>query len=367
MAELSADKILVIEQEADLRTEICDLLIYERFQVQSAANATEGWELIQTSRPDLVLCTVRLEGIDGFELLQRLRQDPDTTMIPFLFLTSRATPDDLRRAMNLGADDYLIKPIRSSDLLAAIRARLQRYEIIRQHHRDNFSLHQQLLLHYFPHELFTPLNSLLGLSRLISRQSDRMKPAKLHQLAEVMHRNGLRLYHLLQNQLLYLELESQNPLETIDKATLQLEAAPQLNLIARERADYYGRGGDLQLKLEPDRIRMLEKHFQVVARELIDNAFKFSEPGSPVIVSTRPLETGEIQLKIVDAGSGLSPEQIEAIGAFTQFDRPQREQQGIGLGLILTRQLLQLYSYGMEIDSVPGRYTQVEVRLKAGV
>lgn len=356
-------KILVIQHDADMLAELCDLLIYERFQVLRASTAEHGWELIKSDQPDLVLCNIRLAGMSGFELLQRLRQDPETTLIPFVFLTARGNLDDLRRAMNLGADDYLIKPIRSAELLETLRARLHRYETIRRHHKDAFSLHQRVLLHYFPHELFTPLNALLGVSRLIGRQSHSLTPEKLRDLAEVMQRNGSRLFHLLQNQLLYLELESNN-LSDLITDDLSLELAPPLLLIARERAACYHRQDDLQLNLEACDIRMLEKHFQVVVRELIDNAFKFSEAGTPIIVSTRKLDKQWLQLKVVNAGSGMSPAQIEQIGAFTQFDRARHEQQGIGLGLILTRLLLRLYHYSMEIDSVPERYTQVEVKLE---
>ncbi|HEY9839453.1 MAG TPA: response regulator [Candidatus Obscuribacterales bacterium] len=356
-------KILVIEDESDMLAELRDLLIYERFVVLSASNGEAGWQLIQADPPDLILCNIRMPGIDGFELLERLRRHPACTLIPFIFLTARATPDDLRRAMNLGADDYLIKPIHSSELLSAVRARLQRYETIRRHHKDAFGLHERVLLHYFPHELFTPLNALLGVSRVLKRQSHKLAPDRLLQLAEVMLRNGSRLYHLLQNQLLYLEMESSS-FEQPSTANLKLALEPQVALIARERAEYYKRQADLQLHLEDGEIRMLEKHFQVVARELIDNAFKFSEPGTPVIASTRRLEGDWQQLKVVNAGSGMTPDQIEQIGAFTQFDRAHREQQGIGLGLMLTQRLLHHYGYPMEIDSVPGRYTQVEVKFQ---
>jgi signal transduction histidine kinase len=188
-------------------------------------------------------------------------------------------------------------------------------------------------------------------------------PERLIQLADMMLRNGSRLYHLLQNQLLYLELESGHKITpALDE--LNLDAESQIQLLAHERAEYYQRQDDLQLKLEKTPISMLEKHFQVIIRELIDNAFKFSEAASPVIVSTRVLDTGWLQLRVVNAGLGMSESQIAQIGAFTQFDRQQQEQQGIGLGLMLTRRLLQYYGYPMSIDSVPGRYTQVEVRLR---
>lgn len=362
---MSKERIVVIEDETDMREELRDLLLYERFEVACAATATEGWQLILDEQPDLVLCNVRLQDGDGFELLERFRREPSCTLTPFVFLTARSTPDDFRKAMNLGADDYLVKPIMSAELLAALRARLGRYQAIRSHHKEAFGLHQRLLLHYFPHELFTPLNALLGLTRAIRRKAGEMPTDRLKLMADTMLKNGARLYHLLQNQLLYLEMESGEFQERLSAGDLSLEISPQLTLLARERATYYDRGDDLQLHLENGSVRMFEKHFQVVARELIDNAFKFSDPGTPVLVSTRLLDEHWLQLRVVNAGSGLSPEQISEIGAFTQFDRQRKEQQGMGLGLLLTRRVLQVYGYNMDIDSIPDRYTQLEVKLAA--
>ena len=117
-------KILIIEDEAALREEILDILSCEGFSVAVAENGKAGLELAQVQHPDLILCDVMMPLLNGYELLEALRQNLETATIPFIFLTAKGSHENIRQGMNLGADDYLIKPFSIEDLLNAIAARL---------------------------------------------------------------------------------------------------------------------------------------------------------------------------------------------------------------------------------------------------
>jgi DNA-binding NarL/FixJ family response regulator len=119
-------KILVIEDEPAMRGNLRDILELENFLPVLAANGTEGIAAARRELPDLILCDVLMPEQDGHEVLAALRADPATARIPFIFLTAKGERSDVRTGMNLGADDYLIKPVRVNDLLAAIAARLER-------------------------------------------------------------------------------------------------------------------------------------------------------------------------------------------------------------------------------------------------
>lgn len=119
-------KILVIEDEPQMRRNVCTILTMEGFQVTSANNGVEGAAAARTGLPDLILCDVMMPELDGYGVLEELRRDPATSGIPFIFLTARGEKADIRAGMNLGADDYLTKPIAAGDLLTAINARFQR-------------------------------------------------------------------------------------------------------------------------------------------------------------------------------------------------------------------------------------------------
>lgn len=139
-------KILVIEDEAEMRRNLLTILKMEKFHVFGAENGRVGIETARRERPDLILCDVMMPEMDGYGVLQALRKDPATITIPFIFLTAKGEKGDVRSGMNLGADDYLTKPVAKPDLLNAIASRLKRQQQQAQpEFKPNFDSHQPLL------------------------------------------------------------------------------------------------------------------------------------------------------------------------------------------------------------------------------
>ncbi|MBD2312317.1 response regulator [Desertifilum sp. FACHB-1129] len=121
-------KILVIEDEPTVRANLLKLLDIEGYQSLEASDGHTGIQLAEQHQPDLILCDIMMPELDGYAVLEALRQNPATAMIPFIFLTAKAERNDWRQGMEKGADDYLTKPFTRSELLAAITMRLQRQE-----------------------------------------------------------------------------------------------------------------------------------------------------------------------------------------------------------------------------------------------
>ncbi len=118
--------ILLIEDHAPLRRNLQDILVLEGFRVLEAGDGSTGLALAKAHLPNLIICDIMLPGMDGLEILAALRSHAATRSLPFVFLTAKGDPPDIRAGMNLGADDYLPKPVSSIDLLSAIRSRLAR-------------------------------------------------------------------------------------------------------------------------------------------------------------------------------------------------------------------------------------------------
>jgi DNA-binding NarL/FixJ family response regulator len=119
-------KILIIEDEAEMRRNITALLRFNDYEPIGAENGRVGVDAARRTRPDLILCDVMMPELDGYGVLQALQADPSLAQIPFIFLTAKGEKEDLRCGMNVGADDYLTKPVANLDLVQAIEARLRR-------------------------------------------------------------------------------------------------------------------------------------------------------------------------------------------------------------------------------------------------
>jgi DNA-binding NarL/FixJ family response regulator len=121
-------RILVIDDEAKLRAQTAELLRLEGYEVTEARNGREGVESAKKNPPDLIVCDITMPEMNGHRVLETLRNEPRTAHVPFIFLTGWGERDDVRAGMNLGADDYLVKPVVPAELLSAVSARLRRVE-----------------------------------------------------------------------------------------------------------------------------------------------------------------------------------------------------------------------------------------------
>lgn len=113
-------KILVIEDEAILRANTVQILKFEDFHALEAENGLIGVHLAQEQIPDLILCDIMMPKLDGYGVIVALRQNPNTAKIPLILTTAKASKADLSQGMELGADDFLLKPFTSEQLLTAI-------------------------------------------------------------------------------------------------------------------------------------------------------------------------------------------------------------------------------------------------------
>ncbi len=139
-------KILIIEDEPEMRRNIATLLRYKDYKPVAAENGRVGLEMARRENPDLILCDVTMPDLDGHAVLQALRADAKLALIPFIFLTAKGEKEDLRTGMNLGADDYLTKPVGNEDLVRAIEMRLQRAaQQARREFSPDFSSFEPLL------------------------------------------------------------------------------------------------------------------------------------------------------------------------------------------------------------------------------
>lgn len=126
-------KILLIEDNLEVRENTSEILTLANYQVVTAQNGKVGVEKAVSEKPDLIICDIMMPELDGYGVLHILSKQTDTASIPFIFLTAKTERTDIRKGMNLGADDYLTKPFDDTELLNAIETRLKRSAMLKQY------------------------------------------------------------------------------------------------------------------------------------------------------------------------------------------------------------------------------------------
>lgn len=356
-------KILVIEDNNSIREEICTILGYEGFEVIDAGNGIKGIESAKTSFPDLILCDILMPGLNGYDVFKELQGSTETATIPFIFLTAKASKEEIRNGMKLGADDYITKPFVPEEIISAVNTRLEKYGIIDKRNQNKIDTLTQNINYTLPHELNTPLTSIIGCSELII---DFAKESQIQELAETILSSSKRLEILVKKFLIYSQIEilkSDQKRLSILKEIYTDEPKPIIQSICLQQAEESKRKSDLSLKITNNRIKISEDNFSEIIYEIINNAFKFSEKGNKIEVSASVTNNYYV-IQITDYGRGMTGEQISNIGTYMQFDRKIYEQQGMGLGLIIAKKLTELHEGDFEIISKLGESTIVTIKLK---
>ncbi len=359
-------RILVIDDEELIRRLIVEIIELEGFEAISAEHGLQGVEFAKTYHPDLIICDVTMPYLDGLGTLAALRKDPQTASIPFIFLTAKIDHSDIRQGMNLGADDYLPKPVGRDELVTAIRAQFQKHSWMREQYEKKMEELRRNISSSLPHELRTPLNGILGMSELLLDVYDTFSREEILEMVRDIHTSARRLHRLVENFWVYAKLETlctdPGHLELIRKQAQTYSAKAIIEKVAVTKARDFSRIPDLHLTVADEVIRISDSHLAKVVEELLENAFKYSIPGTPVIVTgTASPET--YLLRVTEQGRGMTANQIADIGAYMQFERTIYEQQGAGLGLAIVQRIVELNEGRLHIESVPDQQTTVEVEI----
>jgi DNA-binding LytR/AlgR family response regulator len=158
-------RLLIIEDEEDIRDIIQELFEQEGYETYVASGGAEGIKMALRLVPDIILCDIMMPGLDGFQVKQKLSETKSTQAIPFIYLTAKADYDSVRHGMNLGADDYISKPIRNNELVEIVSNRLKRIRDIRATIKENSSAKlkadDKILLNLGKERLLIPLNDII--------------------------------------------------------------------------------------------------------------------------------------------------------------------------------------------------------------
>jgi two-component system, sensor histidine kinase and response regulator len=362
-------KILVIEDSQEVRESIAEVLEVAGYQILLAENGEIGYLMAEQEVPDLIICDIVMPKMTGYEVLKKLKENSLTQTTPIIFITAKGDRVEQRYGMELGADDYLVKPFDSSELLAAIASRLEKNNLIQSQIKENINELRNNISLALPHEFNTALHGMIGSAQFLKEFCRSIPVDQIEEMADLFLTSAQRLQRLTENFLVYTELQfllkDRDKLELLKQQEFRCNVSYYLHNIANSKAREYGRVLDLNLKIEENLIANIEDiRFIKIIQEVLDNAFKFSTEETQVIIKCWQ-NLGNIEIAITNYGYGMSQEQIKKIGAYQQFDRLIYEQQGLGLGLVIAKIMTEIYGGSIIIESIVDQVTTVKLQFLA--
>ena len=356
-----SEKITVIEDNEDVRNNVKEILETEGYEVSLAENGEIGLEVIRRTQPHLVICDIMMPEMDGYEVLEKMRKNPAIAATPFVFLTAKTSKDDLSKGMELGADDYIMKPFTIDELVSRVRMRLERRkEVIQRSEQKLKNITEHLGLP-ITKEINTPLKTINAMSELIMMEHFNMEKSELVEFVSLINKAGLELRDIVGKTVNYYQIEK---LEHDAKLFNELkEKATQgskevLTTLISSIAAEFQRSSDTMTSLEDADLSIPQDYFAQALKEVLNNAFKYSTKGSMIKVVSG-IDAKRLKIKISDEGMGMSDEQIAGIQAFSSDENSG----GLGLGLINAKKIIELFDGSISFSSQKGIGTTVQISI----
>ena len=338
-------KILVIEDERNVRENIVELLEAESFEVFSAKDGFEGIFLAQVHSPELILCDVNMPELDGYGVLNTLRKDPEIAITPFIFLTAKAASEEIRQGMNLGADDYLTKPFSRQELLATIKARLSKQKIHAQNTDILLNNIGESLSYSISEKIFNPLDEILAASEIFVQDANSIESSDIKKLGDHIQSNSKFLKRAILNIFMYLNMElmfhNSETLEVI-KNIYTTRPGDFVFMISMRLARKYECSKNITVNIENARLKISSSDWNKIVEESLAFVFSLFQKGSFIDIKTQIIENSfqySIRLEIDELPDNV----IHKISQVTPRGQSFYEDLDPGLGLLIIDFIVKLY------------------------
>lgn len=359
--------ILFVEDNPDLRDAAALILRQEGFLVETAIDGRHALQLLDAMNPlpDVIVSDVLMPNMDGYELLENVRQRPEFKAVPFIFLTALAAQKDIKRGRMTGVDEYMVKPFDPQELISVINRKLDQIVAIRKRAEDNLEQVRKEMLDILSNELRTPLTHVVSgvemVTSLLQSGADNISIEELLATMALVQQGMRRLQRIAEQMGDLAELRSGQAQQNINQYGEELDV-PWLVSSALSKIDDEAIDKGVTVHLNT----MISANMDVFGRhdllisafsEVIRNALHFSSPGSAVVVDVRRKEKN-VMVRVTDYGAGLD----ETAQMLVWQPLQQRE---VGMGLAIAKECMQAHQGTIDLVSAPGRGTEVTMSLPA--
>lgn len=318
------------------------LLAAQKFNVITASNGMEAIDITKKQQPDLILLDVMMPGMSGFEVAQKLKNDPEVQHIPIIFLTALNSTADIVTGFKVGANDFISKPFNKEELvirvnhqislIAAKRIILQKTEELKKTIQGRDKMYSVIA-----HDLRSPLGSIkMVLNMFVMTMSPQMIGEEQYEMLDSANKSTEELFTLLDNLLkwtktqtgrltvVFQDFELVKSISGVFEIFSLVSSSKNIELIFDSNEEINVRG-DIDM-------------VKTITRNLLSNAIKFSFSGSKIIIEVKKIGNMAV-VSVKDFGKGMSQEEQQKLfNSETHFSKyGTNNEEGSGLGLLLCK------------------------------
>ncbi len=353
-------KIFIVDDIMKNLQVIGGILMEESFDIAMATNGTQALNMVKNIMPDLILLDVMMPDMNGYQVCEKLKSDPELAHIPVIFLTAKSDTEDIIQGFKIGGVDYITKPFKKEELLVRIKTHIDlkfATDTIRRQNAELTKLNEEKneFLGIAAHDLKNPLSAIMGLSELMLREDMEFGIDDMKEFTNDINTSAVQMFRLVT------DLLDVNAIEQ-GKINLLLENFPLANVVEDCYKNYQKRASDKSINLIFDNQVADTNCFADSAKvgqvidNLVSNAIKFSPYDKNIYLSVIDGEEYLI-VEVKDEGPGISEEDQKKM--FTKFQklsaRPTGNENSTGLGLSIVKRLVEEMKGTIEVKSELGK------------
>ncbi len=393
-SKLNQGNILIIDDTPEAIQVLSQTLSEQGYNVRGAVKGQMGIKAAQMAPPDLILLDIKMPDLDGYQVCQMLKADPQTQEIPVIFLSGLDDVGDKVKAFQIGGVDYITKPFQVEEVLARVKNQLLIRQLTKQIieksqllEAQNQKLQQEIIerrqaeaaaeaaskaksefVANMSHELRTPLNAILGFTQILIR--DKFITIEQREYVEIINRSGEHLLGLINDVLELSKIEA--GIVALNESKFDfyrfLDYLEEMFILKAEQKGLY-----LNFKISshvPQYIKTDQQKLRSCLINLIGNAIKFTQFGSVTLQVRGELGIGEestqsLIFEVADTGPGIAVSELDKIfEAFAQTETGRKSPEGTGLGLAITQKFVQLMGGEITVSSTVGKGTNFKFDIK---
>jgi signal transduction histidine kinase len=359
-------KILVVDDNPNNLNILSEILDEHGYEIFFALDGESALDRAQLGNPDLILLDVMMPGMDGFETCQKLKKNPETTDIPVIFMTALDSAQDKVEAFELGAVDYITKPVEPLEVLARVKTHLK-IQRLQKRLKEQLAQEKEMnelksrVLSIASHDLRTPLTSIKIVANLILRYEEKLekekKVAHLNKIIETTNYMNKMLDDLL------VLVKTQSGKYKINKEKTDLfdfgkEIVKEFATLGKDTHEIIFNCPEemMDVTIDPDL-------FHHILSNLLSNAIKYSPQGGKIFFDIYKQDENFIIFSVKDQGIGIPEEDLKNL--FEAFHRAGNvgEIQGTGLGLSIAQQFVELHNGEIGVESTMNEGTTFQIRI----